>query len=43
LPTHVGDRRAAFGLVQRVGDLLVSESLALHGPHSRFRRTSEAI
>ena len=41
LSAHFGGRRSALRLVQRVGDLLVGELLALHGPLSRHRRTSD--
>src|SRR5262252_10940071 len=36
LPAHVADRRAAFGLAQRVRDLLLGESRALHEVPSRL-------
>lgn len=41
LPTDVCDRRAAFCLARRLGDLLVRESFALHGPRSPSQRTPE--
>src|SRR5579862_122425 len=41
LPADIRHGRPAFGLAQRVGDLLVGKSLALHGPLLPLRRTSE--
>src|SRR6516164_1225221 len=41
LAADVRHRGSAFGLSQRIGDLLIGKSLALHGPLLPFLRTPE--